>query len=155
MDEPDTMRLDLPASYKYLDVLGGCIATLLQRIDTLAEPAATIYNVQLAVHEACVNIVEHAYAGQPADRIQVLFTINDHTPPCYLAVELHDTGQSFDMESVPAPDLDDVHEGGYGLFLLHSLMDEVTYLPQPGNNRWRLVKYLPQETEALPPAATS
>jgi anti-sigma regulatory factor (Ser/Thr protein kinase) len=31
---------------------------------------------------------------------------------------------------------------GYGLFLMRSLLDEVRYEPQAGNNRWRLVKCL-------------
>jgi serine/threonine-protein kinase RsbW len=138
--ESDTIRLNLPATHKYLNVLGACITELLARVDGLVEPAVVSYNIQLAVHEACTNIVEHAYADLPLGRIEITFTLVEQ--PRRLIVDVHDTGHSFDISSVPAPDLDEAQIHGYGLFLIRSLMDEMTYIPQPGNNRWHLVKNL-------------
>jgi serine/threonine-protein kinase RsbW len=141
MNTEESIYIDLPANLSYLSIISHALGEVLRYIEDLPDAEYTVYNLQLAVHEACTNIVEHAYANQPTGRIRTTITLN-HTPR-RLVVELHDTGQSFDITAVTVPDLDTPQEGGYGLFLIHSLMDEVSYLPQPDNNCWRLVKHLP------------
>jgi serine/threonine-protein kinase RsbW len=131
------VRLNLPAQHKFLNVVGNCIRALLANEDQLPDRTALVYNIELAVHEACANIVEHAYAGLPG-RIGVTFTLAE--PPRCLVVDLEDNGRSFDISTVVEPDLSQPHTGGYGLFLVHQLMDSVSYFPQPGSNHWRLVK---------------
>jgi serine/threonine-protein kinase RsbW len=138
MNDSDVIRLDLPATHKYLNVLGACLGEMLTRAEGLDDPTALTYAVQLAVHEICANIVEHAYAGQPAGRIGVTVTLA--AQPRRLVVDLADTGRSFDPAGVPEPDLTEGQAGGYGLFLVRQLMDDVTYHPQPGGNHWRLAK---------------
>ncbi len=135
----DTIRLDLPATPRYLNVLGDCIAALLSHVNTLPDPQTTIYNVQLAVHEACTNIIDHAYNGQEG-RINITMTLNWQPPK--LTIELVDTGKSFDPLAVPPANLDEPHVRGYGLHLMKQLMDDVTYKTAPGSNMWRLVKNL-------------
>jgi serine/threonine-protein kinase RsbW len=142
IEHPDSVRLDLPASVKYLNILGGCLAEMLARVEGL--PQASLlkhtYAVQLAVHETCVNIVEHAYAGIPAGRIGVTLSLVDR--PRQILVETCDHGATFDPAAVAPPDLAEARDGGYGLFLVRQLMDEVSYESRPAENRWRLVKYL-------------
>jgi serine/threonine-protein kinase RsbW len=121
-------------------VLGLCLQGILERVDGLAEPEVTIYNVQLAAQEICTNIVDHAYDGQLGGRIAVAIAVA-HDPP-RLVVEVCDTGRSFDPGSVPAPNLEQAQVHGYGLFLVHSLMDDVSYEALQPGNRWRLVKNL-------------
>jgi serine/threonine-protein kinase RsbW len=136
----EIIRLDLPANHKYLNILGACIAELLVRVDGIEEREVLTYNVQLAAHEACANIIDHAYAGELERRIEIMLTLAG--PPRQLIIDLHDTGSAFDLSSVPAPDLDQAHDHGYGLFLIRSLMDEVTYTPRSGSNHWCMVKQL-------------
>lgn len=133
----DVVRLALPAQHKFLNVVGTCIRALITNENNVSDRDALIYNIELAVHEACANIVEHAYAGL-SGRIEVIFRLVEE--PRQLIVDLGDNGRSFDLESVSEPDLDQPHTNGYGLFLVHQLMDQVEYIPEPGNNRWRLVK---------------
>jgi serine/threonine-protein kinase RsbW len=140
MSEFDTIRLDLPASYKFLHVLGLCLQGMLERIEGLTELDITVYNMQLAAQEICTNIVDHAYAGRADGRIDI--TITSAAEPVRLVVELRDTGRQFDPSAVQAPNLDEAQIHGYGLFLVHSLMDDVSYEPLPDGNRWRLTKYL-------------
>lgn len=140
MNQPNVIQLELPATYTYLNVLGTCLSEVIARVDDLTDSSTIAYNIQLAVHEACTNIIDHAYGGPCGERIGIAMTVQPS--PRQLIVELHDTGRSFDPDQVPQPTLDDVQVHGYGLFLMRELMDEVTYAPQPGNNRWRLVKYL-------------
>ncbi|MDP9316278.1 MAG: ATP-binding protein [Chloroflexota bacterium] len=140
MREHDSVQLDLPASHKYLNVLGACIAEMLTRVEGLAERDIVSYNIQLAVHEACTNIVEHAYAGRNDGRIKIALMLDEQ--PRRLVVDIHDTGGSFDITQAREPNLDDAQIHGYGLFLIRNLMDEMSYTPGPSNNRWHLVKHL-------------
>ena len=140
MEELDIIRLDLPATYKYLNVLGASIGEVMKRAEEVPGLDALSYNIQLAVHEACTNIVGHAYEGVDNGRIKIALSLV--AKPGQFIVELEDTGRSFDPSLVHEPDLENGQIHGYGLFLMRSLMDEVSYLPLPNCNRWRLVKNL-------------
>lgn len=139
MSQPDTIKLDVPATHKYLNVVGACITAILERIEGIAEMGTLAYSVELAVHETCTNIVEHAYAGVNG-RIQMAISL--HEAPKRLVIELQDSGRSFDPTQVPEPNLEESQVNGYGLFLMHQLMDHVDYYPQSGQNRWCLIKNL-------------
>jgi serine/threonine-protein kinase RsbW len=133
----EVVRLTVPAHHKFLNVVGTCIRALITNEGNVTDRDALIYNIELAVHEACANIVEHAYAGL-SGQIEVVFTLVEE--PRQFVVDLGDNGRSFELDSVSAPDLDQPHTSGYGLFLVHQLMDQVEYHPNPGSNRWRLIK---------------
>lgn len=85
------------------------------------------YAIQLAVDEACSNIIEHAYGGENVGEIQCTCKVTQKG----LTVILRDQGQPFEPESVPSPDpnlpLEKVKPRGAGLYLIRNLMDEVTF----------------------------
>jgi len=139
MQASEVVRLELPANARYLNLLGVCIGEMLSRVDGMSDPQQTIYNIQLAVHEGCTNIVDHAYVDD-GGRIAVNLMLG-WSPP-QIIVELHDNGRSFDPSSIPDPNFDEPQVRGYGLYLMRKIMDEVVYDPQPGHNCWRMVKYL-------------
>lgn len=139
------VRLEVPASHRYLNIVGAVVAELLIREEGLTEPQIVSYNVQLAVQEICANIVDHAYDGR-GGRIGVAMAVDRR--PWRLVIELSDTGRPFSAETAVLPDLDEAHEGGYGLFLAGELMDEVSYNACDGRNRWRLVKQLEGDSDA-------
>ena len=137
MTGPLIVRLDVPATFGDVRTIDSSIVQLLRRAGETDE--GMLYNMELAVHEICSNIVEHAYAGQPAGRIEVTLTLSSR-PHRELSVELRDTGRPFDPGGIASVDLDVPQEGGYGLFLAEALMDEVQYERQKGRNVWRLSK---------------
>jgi serine/threonine-protein kinase RsbW len=137
--QPTVIRLELPAEHRYLNVVGACAAALLARAPGLQEADIVNYNVELALQEACSNLVDHAYAGQPG-RIVIEFGYTEGDRQ--LTVDLYDTGRPFDPQTAPEPALDGVQVRGYGLFLIRNLMDEVSYEAEGGRNHWRLVKNL-------------
>lgn len=142
LQQPEVIRLDLPARNSYLHILSECIADMLRLVDEVSDTETLTYNVQLAAHEVCTNIVNHAYAekGAGEGRIDVLLAL--HPGPLRLEIELRDSGRSFDPEVVPEPSMHEAQIHGYGLFLIRNLMDTVTYTPQAGGNHWCLVKNL-------------
>jgi serine/threonine-protein kinase RsbW len=137
----DIIRLDLPASLQYLNVLGACLQSILDRVEDLCQQEIVIYNIQLALHEICTNITLHAYAGQEdSSRIEIIFMLN--TQENYLKIQLFDDGMPFHEERVPEPDLEQGQIHGYGLFLVRNLMDSVRYERQKNRNVWCLIKNL-------------
>ncbi len=131
--------IDLPAKHVYLPILGNCIKTMLTNVPRLQQRDVVTYNAELAVYEACTNIVEHAY-GNTSGRIEATVTLT--SGPIRLIVDLVDSGAGFDLTAVPEPNLDEPQIHGYGLFLVRELMDEVIYRSEAGRNHWRLVKNL-------------
>ncbi len=136
----DQVKLDLPANYRSLSVLSACIRELLVHAEGLNPDARLIYGVQLAAHEVCTNIVEHAYSLSPGERINVMLTLASE--PRRIEIELVDRGRQFNMAAIADPDLSEPREEGYGLYLIRTLMDEVSYTPNESGNRWNLIKHL-------------
>ena len=139
MDDAKTVELNLPARLESLSVLEACVTALLGQETKLSDREARTFEVILAVHETCTNIIEHAYGGAPG-RVRVAFTFLDD--PRRLEIDFDDSGLAFDLSLVQTPDLSEAQTSGYGLFLIRRLMDEVDYRSEAGNNRWRLVKRL-------------
>lgn len=142
-----TIRLDLPASLKYLKILGACLKEILTHVQDLQEQKLVCNNVWLAVHEICVNIVQHAYTSvseRAYGRVEVIISLNLQNN--YLTINLFDTGQPFDEQEMERPPLQEGQIHGYGLFLARSLMDSVDYQRQGNRNCWRLEKYLNSES---------
>jgi len=86
-----------------------------------------VYAVQLAVDEACANIIEHAYGGEGLGAINIT-TKND---PDRLVIILKDKGQPFDPSLIPAPKmnlpLEEISPRGLGVYLMNRMMDEVNF----------------------------
>lgn len=137
---PLVIRLELPAVYASLNVLGACIVELLAEFEAIDNRDITIYGIRLATHETCTNIIDHAYQDSEDGRIGVTLTL-EYTPQ-RIVIELEDKGKRFEINEIPSPNLEVPQEHGYGLFLMRSLMDEVTYTPRSEHNYWRLVKNL-------------
>jgi anti-sigma regulatory factor (Ser/Thr protein kinase) len=68
-----------------------------------------------------------------------------------LLIELKDHGKTFDIDGVePLPeDMSDASlpEGGMGIHIAKTMLDEVTYEPGPPN-LWRLLKRMPENLSA-------
>jgi serine/threonine-protein kinase RsbW len=96
---------------------------------------STLYEIELAVDEACANVVQHAYGVDKTGDMEV---------SCYLdgpdfVVQVRDWGMAFEPDKIPEPDVDAPLEerclGGLGLFLIRQYMDRVqfTFDPDKGN----------------------
>lgn len=107
-----------------------------------------VFHVEMAVDEACSNIIEHAYADR-AGEIEVAC----RCPAAGLfEVVLHDSGRPFDPDEIPEPmvtgevDLDSLNEGGLGLYFMRKLMDEVRFESAPGQgNTLTMLKHVKTE----------
>ncbi len=100
-----------------------------------------IFHVQMAVDEACSNIIEHAYGPDQEGDIALHCLCRDGE----WIVTLKDYGRAFDPSKVPTPslgtDLEAIQAGGLGLYFMHQLMDEVHFaFDEEKGNELRMVK---------------
>lgn len=103
-----------------------------------------LFDIDLAVEEACTNIVRHAYRTGHEGDIEVSVEATDDA----VRITLTDWGRAFDGDAahlavdVPA----EVRaQGGMGVLLIHELMDEVTRTTAAapgGSNVLTMVKHI-------------
>ncbi len=91
---------------------------------------------ELAVSEASSNILRHAYEG----RYPAAFEVHAEIEISSVTVRLRDEGRPYAPDGVTAPDPDALQEGGYGVFLIQALMDEVIYTPGETGTELRMTK---------------
>jgi anti-sigma regulatory factor (Ser/Thr protein kinase) len=99
------------------------------------------YDVQMAVDEACTNIIEHAYRDNPDGTIDLMCQRQGNE----FVVTIRDFGERFDPRQVQKPrtqaPLSERRIGGLGLFFMHKLMDRVEFDFESGQgNRLTMVK---------------
>jgi anti-sigma regulatory factor (Ser/Thr protein kinase) len=94
--------------------------------------------VVLAVNEACMNIIQHAYAMRPDGQIDLAIL----QEPDALVVRLRDYADCVDIDKISSRDLDAVRPGGLGVYLIACLMDECGFLepPEDGGNLFQMKK---------------
>lgn len=103
-----------------------------------------LQRIALAVEEAVVNVMEHAFAGDEASTFDMVC----ERLPLGMRITIREKGLPFDPSLTPkykpAEDLDSFALSGIGLLLMQESMDEVSFhnLGMEGKET-RLVKYLP------------
>ena len=83
------------------------------------------HHVVSAVGEAFNNIARHCYRDRPSNIVRVRMKIKAGA----LQLTLEDYGASFDPLTARLPDLEALPESGLGIYIMRSLMDDVTYRP--------------------------
>jgi anti-sigma regulatory factor (Ser/Thr protein kinase) len=102
-----------------------------------------LYQIELAVDEACANVVEHAYPQGEPGPMEVSCYLDAH----YFVIRVRDWGPGFNPGAVDEPDvsapLAERSLGGLGLFLVRQVMDDVRFDFDPENgNELLMVKRL-------------
>ncbi|MFC1566595.1 ATP-binding protein [bacterium] len=94
-----------------------------------------ILDINLALEELVVNIISYAFDDQHKHLIYVSLRIHEAK---YIEIIIKDAGKEFNPLDIQAPDLDALLEdrgiGGCGIHLVRTLMDEVEYKREDGNN---------------------
>lgn len=104
----------------------------------------TRYDVELCVVEATTNVIRHAYKGRSGEKVSVTISADDDQ----IVIEVADRGELGFLCVRPimieSSDIPSLPEGGMGLAIIRSVMDEVSYCSsKDGRNvflmkkRWR------------------
>jgi serine/threonine-protein kinase RsbW len=104
--------------------------------------AEACYDLQLAVDEACTNVIEHGYAGMNPGSIILGLDVTAGQ----VCVTITDFGHPFEPSEAPKPDvkagLEERPTGGFGLYFIYQTMDEVDYETTEAGNRLYFIKKL-------------
>jgi anti-sigma regulatory factor (Ser/Thr protein kinase) len=99
-------------------------------------------NINLAVEEAVVNVMNYAYPKGTVGEVRIDASVTDGL----LTLLISDSGTPFDPTVKKDPDINLPAEkraiGGLGILLVRQIMDTVTYRYTDGKNILTLVKKL-------------
>jgi len=99
--------------------------------------------IALCIAEAVNNSIRHAYHSAPGHNVEAVFRLESDR------VVLSVTDSGTPMRAMPKASLDfdpeelaSVPEGGMGLFIIQSVMDEMNYGSEEGRNTLTMTKFL-------------
>ena len=81
----------------------------------------------MAINEACMNVMQHAYHGKDDGEIVIEFWKDANE----LVVRIYDYAEKVDLDTIKSRNLSDVRPGGLGVHIIHQVMDSVEYVNQP------------------------
>lgn len=130
----DVVELTIPAKSEYVGIVRLTTSGVANRMGYSYDD---IEDIKVAVSEACTNAVNHAYldSNEEGQVTIKLLTYHDR-----LEIMVIDHGQSFDIEKIigelkplnASMTLEQMNEGGLGLYLIETLMDQVTVSSDSG-----------------------
>lgn len=121
----DYVEMRIPAKPEFIGVVRLTLSGIASRMGFSYDE---IEDLKVATSEACTNAVKHAYEEQPGE-IVIGFGMKDDR----LEIMVADNGKSFEFQKLkeqlgpysPSVPIEELNEGGLGLFLIDTLMDEV------------------------------
>jgi anti-sigma regulatory factor (Ser/Thr protein kinase) len=101
----------------------------------------TVNALQLAVDEACANVIEHAYQGDESNTIDIDIVLKSDR----VTVRIRDEGEPFLDTECRLPDIFEYaalkRSGGFGVHLIRTLADSVEYSTRGRSNVCSVTMY--------------
>ena len=133
------IKLVIESCYENIDLVGMCIESLSSQL--FEEQQCD--QIKICVYEAVTNSIKHSYKGSSEYEVSISCEIIADR----IILDIADTGISMDprfiedISTVFQIDLENPREGGMGLKIIKSLMDEIHYQINEGINHLTMVKY--------------
>ncbi len=142
----DYIEIRIPAKPQYVSVIRLTVSGLASRVGFSYDE---IEDMKIAVSEAVTNVVQHAYGIHEDGEIVIGFALYADK----IEVMVSDYGHSFNFEEIKSqigPYQEDesvemLREGGLGLYLMETLMDEVRVNNNEGGVTVFMTKYVTRE----------
>lgn len=133
-------QLKLPSQADNLVIIRDVVSKVATKVGFNNDDVSKI---ELAVDEACTNVIKHAYGQNSNNSIEVIIQTDNKK----LMVTVSDKGKGFNPKDVKFPNmkeyLAEMRVGGLGIYLIESLMDKVDFDIKPGiKNQVKMIKYL-------------
>ncbi|PLX80830.1 MAG: anti-sigma factor [Desulfuromonas sp.] len=122
----DSIKIDIsiPNHTRYLGMIGKIGEDVARAIKSYpGDREELAYHINLVLTEAMSNAIHHANEGDPDKKLRVSIQIDQGV----LSIQVHDQGRGFNSDQFPDPELKHLEEHGRGIYIIRSLMDEVTY----------------------------
>lgn len=117
----DLVELRIPCRAEWVALARLAAAAVANRLKFSIEE---IEDVKLAVAEACTAVIQHEKHGE-------FIELSCEAHPDELRIRVHDAGRHLKSAKRVAMDFDEARVAGLGVFLIRTLMDEVSYEVHP------------------------
>jgi serine/threonine-protein kinase RsbW len=133
--EPDVIRLTVPSRLDLLSVVDKVIDGITDQMNFEEDDKDA---VAISVLEAGTNAIQHGHAHDVGRVVEMVFSLH----PEELVVDVYDGGRGFQPEVIDDASAPEnlLKERGRGIFIMRSMMDEVTFDFTDRGTRCRLVK---------------
>lgn len=141
MSDKTVINLDIvvPNQTRYLSLIGNIGEDVARFLDAYNSDSKDLaYHLNLVLTEAMVNAINYGTREEQEDTVRVSLRIENGI----LCLKVYDRGQGFDLNGLPPPDMEDLKESGRGIFLIRSIMDQVTYQKTEDGNVLEMYKKL-------------
>ncbi len=137
---PDPLELTVASDLASLERIAEFVTAAALRLGLNEQQA---FEIQMAVDEACANVIQHAYGPGVAGDVSIRCQVEGDD----FVVTIRDHGRAFDPGQVAEPDLacplEERQIGGLGLFFMRKLADRVVYRTCSSGNELKLHKRRP------------
>ena len=139
MTSDNKIELHIPSVMGYEKIAMECAASMAKKMGFTED---RIEDLKTAVAEACLNAIEHGNKMDTNTKVGITLTVEESK----LQVSVKDQGKGIDQ--ILTPRIENKIEGkdrsrGWGIFLIKSLMNEVSFEPSPeGGNIIKMIIYL-------------
>lgn len=116
----ETVYLRIPALPAYVSVVRLAISAMASRCGFDIE---AIEDIKVAIAEAVTNAVVHIDSELP-EQVEIESSYDNLAQQ--LIIKVTDQGPGFDLQHIKTPEVEKLEAGGLGLFIIRSLMDEVS-----------------------------
>ncbi len=121
---PGSAEIQVTSSLDELSTIRDFFRSFCDRRNGCGLDQRNLRLMELAVTEVASNIIRHAYRGKAGKSVWISIDLTASA----LRIRLSHTGEPFvDMGQIPAPTFDGTREGGFGLFIINHVVDEIVY----------------------------
>jgi len=137
----DRFVITLPSRADYLGAVRSVVRGFLEECMDARLSEEEMNGIQMALQEACINVVRHAHLRDAT--LPLVVTVS--APKGRFVIEVEDFGKGLPPKGQEPPDPDPANprEGGYGIFIMRQVMDEVRSEFRDGKHVLILSKNLP------------
>lgn len=131
--DASNFAITLPSELRMLSVARSFVEAVCEacRLDR-----GTSHALIIVTGEAFSNVIRHAHVNQPDRQMEIRLQVTADS----VTLTFIDQGPPFDLESVPVLPPGELRIGGRGVYLMRTLMDELSCEPCPSGDPGNVLK---------------
>lgn len=113
----EMIELSIPHRSEYVSMIRLTVTSIASRMGFDIED---IEDMKVALSEACSNAIMHGGCGEEEN-----FLVQFIREKKRLVISVSDFGKGYSVQALQNPNTEELNEGGLGIFIIKSLMDDV------------------------------
>jgi len=125
--------IEVPCLLESLRIAAPFTDAVLYELPEIEDRDRLIHDLRLVSSEALTNALRH---GESGANIRLAYTLYSDS----IVIVITDHGVGFDLDAVNPPDFEECPEGGYGIHIMKTIMDDMRYEKTADGNNLVLTK---------------